>query len=314
MATNGSGLDPWGYRIARRRGAALRVRTVAVLLALVLPFCAACNSEDTARHEIDALRIGVLPDQNAEMLQQRYTPLFEYLASELEIPYEYIASRSHEELVEQFVAGRVDLAYFGGLTFLQAHSAGQAEPLVMRDVDAKFVSCFLVRSDSPATDVRDFQGKVFSFGSELSTCGHLMPRHFLLQRDIRPEDLFAEVRYSGAHDKTAYEVRDGRVDLGAANCQVIRSMFADGRLSRDDLRILWETPPYTDHVWAVRPNLDRNQKRAVRDAFMKLSPADDDHLRILGRMSAGAFLPASIEDFAALRVTAIQLSLLFENQ
>jgi phosphonate transport system substrate-binding protein len=314
MATIGLGLGPLGYRIARCRGAALRVRTVAVLLALVLPFSAACNSGDTARREIDALRIGVLPDQNAEMLQQRYTPLFEYLASELEIPYQYIASRSYEELVEQFVAGRVDLAYFGGLTFLQAHSAGQAEPLVMRDVDAKFISCFLVRSDSPATEVRDFQGKVFSFGSEMSTSGHLMPRHFLLQRGIRPEDLFAEVRYSGAHDRTAYEVRDGRVDLGVADCHVIRSMFADGRLRRDELRVLWETPPYPDHVWAVQPDLDHTQRRAARDAFMKLSPADDDHLGILGRMSAGAFLPASIEDFAGLRVTAIQLSLLFEKR
>jgi phosphonate transport system substrate-binding protein len=285
-----------------------------MLLALVLPFYAACDSDDTARRQITLLRIGVLPDQNAAMLQQRYTPLFEYLASELEIPYEYIASRSYEELVEQFVAGRVDLAYFGGLTFLQAHSAGRAEPLVMRDVDAKFISCFLARIDSPATEVRDFQGKVFSFGSELSTSGHLMPRHFLLQRGVRPEDLFAEVRYSGAHDKTAYEVRDRRVDLGVANCHIIRSMFADGRLSRDDVRVLWETPPYPNYVWAVQPDLDSTQKRAIRDAFMKLSLADDDHLGILGRMRAGAFLPAGIEDFAALRVTAIQLSLLFENR
>ena len=286
----------------------------AVLLALVLPFFAACDSEDTARREIAVLRIGVLPDQNAEALQQRYTPLFEYLARELGIPYEFIASESYEELVEQFVAGRVDLAYFGGLTFLKAHEVGRAEPLVMRDVDAKFISCFLVRTDSSAADVDDFRGKVFSFGSAISTSGHLMPRHFLLRRGIRPEDLFGEVRYSGAHDTTAYDVRDGRVDLGVANCRVIRSMFADGRLSRDDVRALWETPPYADYVWAVQPNIDSVQQRRIRDAFLKLSPADDNHRPILRRMSAGAFLPAGVDDFEALREIAGQVPLLVENR
>lgn len=285
-----------------------------MLLALVLPLCAACEPEDTARQEISVLRIGVLPDQSPEALQERYTPLFEHLTRELDIPYEFVASKTYGELIEQFVTGHVDLAYFGGLSFLKAHRAGQAEPLVMRDVDLKFVSCFLVRTDSPATDLSDFQGKVFSYGSELSTSGHLMPRHFLMQRGIRSEDFFAEVRYSGAHDKTAYDVRDGRADLGVANTHVIRSMFADGRLSRDDVRILWETPPYPDYVWAIQPNIGSAQKRRIRDAFLKLSPADDDHLHILRQMSAGAFLPSGMEDFAALRVIAEQVQLLAEKR
>ena len=292
----------------------MRVRALAVWLALVVPFIAACDSEDTARREISVLRVGVLPDQEPQALQQRYTPLFEHLASELDIPYEFVASESYEELVEQFVAGRMDLAYFGGLTFLQASAAGRAEPLVMRDVDSKFVSCFLVRTDNPATGVSDFQGKVFSFGSALSTSGHLMPRHFLLQLGIRPEDAFENVRYSGAHDKTAYDVRDGRADLGVANCRVIRSMFADGRLSRDDVRVLWETPPYPDHVWAVQPNIGSARKRRIRDAFLKLSPVDDDHRPILRQLSAGAFLPTSIDDFAALREIVGQIPLLAEKR
>jgi phosphonate transport system substrate-binding protein len=292
----------------------MRARVLAALLALVFPFIAACDSEDTARRALDVLRVGVLPDQNAEALQQRYAPLFEHLSGELDIPYEFVASETYETLVEQFAAGRIDLAYFGGLTFLKAHEAGRAEPLVMRDVDAKFISCFLVRTNSPATDVSDFQGKVFSFGSALSTSGHLMPRHFLLQRGIRPEDLFAEVRYSGAHDATAFDVRDGRADLGVANSRVIRSMFADGRLSRDDVRILWETPPYPDYVWAVQPGFDGTLKRRIRDAFLKLSPVDDNHERILRGMSAGAFLPAGIDDFKALRAIAEQVPLLVENR
>jgi len=292
----------------------MRVWVLAALLALFVPFIAACDSEDTTRREISVLRIGVLPDQEPQALQQRYSPLFEHLASELDLPYEFVASESYEELVEQFVAGRIDLAYFGGLTFLKAHGAGVAEPLVMRDVDAKFISCFLVRTDSPATYVGDFHGKVFSFGSALSTSGHLMPRYFLRQLGIRAEDAFETVRYSGAHDKTAYDVRDGRTDLGVANCRVIRSMFADGRLSRDDVRVLWETPPYPNYVWAVQSDIDSVRKRRIRDAFLKLSPIDDNHRPILRQLTAGAFLPAGIDDFRALHEIAEKVSLLVENR
>lgn len=291
----------------------MRARVFAALFAGVLPFCAACDSEEMDRSEITVLRIGVLPDQTAEVLRERYTPLFEHLARELDIPYEFVASRTYAELVERFVSGRVDLAYFGGFTFLKAEAAGAAVPLVMRDVDAKFTSYFLVRADSPATEITDFKGKVFSFGSRLSTSGHLMPRQFLLERGVQPEDFFGEVRYSGAHDTTAYDVRDGRADLGVANTHVIRSMFADGRLDRDDVRVLWQTPPYPDYVWAIRSTIGPALRRRIRDAFLDLSAGGEGHARILGRMSAGAFLPASAEDFRPLREITESIGLLGEG-
>ncbi len=291
----------------------MRARVFAALFAVVLPFSVACDSEEMDRSEITVLHIGTLPDQNAEVLRERYTPLFEHLAGELEIPYEFVMPETYAELVEQFGAGRIDLAYFGGLTFLKVQAAGDAVPLVMRDVDAKLTSYFLVRADSVATEIADFEGKTVSFGSRLSTSGHLMPRQFLLERGIKPEDFFGEVRYSGAHDTTAYDVRDGRADLGVANTHIIRSMFADGRLDRNDVRVLWETPPYPDYVWAVRPAIGPDVQRGIRDAFLELSSINEGHASIFELMGAGAFLPASAEDFLPLRNIAESIGLLGEG-
>ena len=288
----------------------MRARILAALFAVVLPFSAACDSEETDRSGITVLRIGVLPDQSAGAIRERYTPLFEHLARELEIPYEFVASETYAGFVERFVAGRIDLGYFGGLTFLKVQAAADAVPLVMRDLDARFTSYFLVRTDSVATEIADFEGKTVSFGSRLSTSGHLMPRSFFLERGIKPEDFFGEVRYSGAHDATAYDVRDRRADLGAANADIIRSMFADGRLDRNDVRVLWETSPYPDYVWAVRRDIGADVQRGIRDAFLELSGINEGHARILEPMHAGAFLPASMEDFLPLRNVAESIGLL----
>lgn len=291
----------------------MRARVFAALFAVVLPFSVACDSEEMDRSEMTVLRIGVLPDQSAEVLRERYTLLFEHLAGELDIPYEFVTPETYVELVEQFDSGRIDLANFGGLTFLKVQATGNAVPLVMRDVDTKLTSYFLVRADSVATEIEDFEGKTVSFGSRLSTSGHLMPRQFLLKRGIKPEDFFGEVRYSGAHDTTAYDVRDGRADLGVANTHVIKSMFADGRLDQDDVRVLWQTPPYPDYVWAIHSTVGLSLRRRIRDAFLELSAIDDGHARILERLGAGAFLPVGAADFQQLRKIAKSTGLLGEG-
>ncbi len=257
------------------------------------------------------LRVGILPDVSVENIQQRYDPLLEYLSAETGIEHKLVVPENYTDLMRQFHEQKVDLAYFGGFTYVKAHTYSNARPLVMREIDTRFTSLFLVRGDDSALQLADFKDKTFSFGSELSTSGHLMPRHFLkLEKQIVPEQFFSEVHYSGAHDKTAYLVRDGKVDLGVANAQIILAMIRDGRLKKADIRILWQTPPYPDYVWAVHGDLDENVKTQLRNAFLKLDKSNIDHKKILFQLGARYFLPAAASDFMRLRMIAESLELL----
>jgi phosphonate transport system substrate-binding protein len=257
------------------------------------------------------VRVGILPDMSEENIRQRYDPLLDYLSEETGLEFRLVLPSDYDELVQLFGEHELDLAYFGGLTYVQAHANYQAEPLVMRDVDTRFTSLFLVSQDNQAHDLADFKGKVFSFGSRLSTSGHLMPRHFMLtEEQIIPEEFFSTVRYSGAHDKTAYLVRDGEVDLGVANSEIIMSMFREGRLKENDLRVLSETPPYPDYVWVVHDDLDEDIKTQLRDAFLGLDTDDADHTRLLAGMGAKTFLPAGHREFLPLTRIAHDLGML----
>ena len=87
-------------------------------------------------------------------------------------------------------------------------------------------------------------------------------------------------------------------------------MFEDGRLSPEDVRILWESPPYTDYVWAVHPRITRADREKIQQAFLKLSVDNAGHKNILSNVGAGSFYPASMRDFAELHEVMAGLGML----
>lgn len=266
--------------------------------------------------DITVLRVGVLPDVAEANLRNRYSPLLDHLSRETGLKFQLVMPESYNDLLHLFADQEIELAFFGGLTFVRGFTFHGAKPLVMRDIDTRFTSYFVVRADGPLRNCLDltcgaFAGKTISFGSKLSTSGHLMPRHFMAKvMGKEPESNFVEVRYSGAHDKTVYQVRDGEVDLGAINSEIYLDMQKDGRLKPGELRIIWETPPYPNYVWAVQNQLSEGLKTNLRNAFLMLKTGNEDHARILSPMGAKSFLPAGAAEFAPLKEIAKSLGLL----
>ena len=282
----------------------------AAVLALILGLIA-CTRTDSVTSALNpsVLRIGVLPDQSRETLERRYGPLVAYIRDTLECETELIIPGSYEELVDAFDQGQLELAWFGGLTFTQAESRSEAEPLVLRDIDLEFTSDFLVSSSAGGRKLKDFSGRSLAFGPRLSTSGHLMPRYFWRKEGIDPEKFFSNVQYSSGHDQTANWVQERRVDLGVANSVVVESMLRDGRLDPDKVRILGRTPPYRNYVWAVPQDLDCTLRARLLDAFLALDRTVLEHERILNALGARAFLPASSAYYIELREASRMLGL-----
>lgn len=265
---------------------------------------------------IEVVRVGILPDEKKDVLKLRFSSLLDYLSDETGLVFHLVVPDSYEHLLRLFADREVDLAYFGGLTFVRALTHYDASPLVMRDVDTRFTSYFIVKNDGPLRNCTNLAcselgGQVFSFGPKLSTSGHLMPRNFLLTKwGIKPETIFNNVLYSSSHDQTAYNVRDDKVDIGVLNSEIFRSMRSDGRLKLGDLRIIWVTPPYSNYVWAVNKNLDDRLQTKFRDAFLKLDITNTSDDKILSSVGATGFLPAGISEFMPLMDIAKSLDLL----
>ncbi len=250
------------------------------------------------------------PNQAPENLRERHGPLLAYLEETTGINFELVIPSDYEELRQQFESGDVGMGWLGGLTFVQAEVGGFTVPLVLRDVDIQFTSCYIVRAENDSVSVGEFEGASFSFGPELSTSGHLMPRYFLTRQGDVPEEFFGSIRHSSGHDQTAAWVADGTVDLGVANCIILRSLFASGRISDDKVRILDTTRPYSDYVWVARTSLNEATRSRILDAFLALDPTVPAHREVLRLQGANAYLPAGSEDLDIVRAAARQAGLL----
>lgn len=271
------------------------------------------QSEIGKIESVEVLRIGVLPDQSPEVLRKRFASVMSYLTENLQLNCELIVPESYSVLLKLFHDQKVDLVYLGGYSFVKAQQMDHAIPLVMRRIDTRFTSLFFVNANSPAQTLDNLENKSIAFGSSLSTSGHLMPRYFLQQKNITPESFFSEIRYSGAHDQTAYWVRDGVVDVGAANATTIRSMLNKNLIKPDDIRILWETPPYANYTWAIHPRFAKGFHAKIRDAFLQLSPDNADHKIILQNLNAIGYIPADPDYFVALASIAREIEALLAS-
>ncbi|MCH7654135.1 MAG: phosphate/phosphite/phosphonate ABC transporter substrate-binding protein, partial [Chloroflexi bacterium] len=156
----------------------------------------ACQGRDS----VSTLGIAGIPDQNASALARRYEVLTSYLSEELGVDVKYVPSVSYAATVTGFERGDIHMAWFGGLTGVQARLAVPgSRAIAQRPRDREFHSKFIVNAEVAAEGLGDLKGLTFTFGSESSTSGHLMPRHFLRQAGIDPDaDFYGPPSYSGS--------------------------------------------------------------------------------------------------------------------
>ena len=256
------------------------------------------------------LRFSAIPDQPAAAVLQQHRALMERVCAALRRPCEWVAAPSYEALVDRLGRGEVDVAYFGAVTFAQARHRHRAVPLAMRDIDFRFTSVIVVPKGSPARGLDDLKQLRFTFANRQSTSGHLMLRQRLLDQHIVPERYFAEVAFTSDHDAALRAVAAGRADAGGVNASVFYRRVAAGDPAAGALRVVWQTPPYTDYVWAARAQLSAPLHQALVDALLDLdlsSPADRPALHAEG---AAGFVPAFESDFDEMRAVLAAQGLL----
>ncbi|ACL63843.1 phosphonate ABC transporter, periplasmic phosphonate-binding protein [Anaeromyxobacter dehalogenans 2CP-1] len=273
-----------------------RIAALAVAAVLLFP---------PAARALDALRVSAIPDESPTELQRKFEPLGKYLEKQIGIPVKFVPVTDYAATVEGLAAGKLDMVWYGGFTFVQARRrTGNAIPLVQRAEDARFHSKFIVPSASKAQSLKDLKGGSFAFGSVSSTSGHLMPRYFLLQTGIDPDTDFGKVAYSGAHDVTAKWVEAGKVDAGALNESIWQRLVDEKKIDTSKVRVLWTTPEYQDYNWTVRGDLDPKLVEMLRAAFLALDPAKPEDKAILDLQRASRFIPTSPDAYKNIEQAA----------
>lgn len=254
---------------------------------------------------------GAIPDQDPEKLQRLYSKLSDYLEAELGVPVEYQPVTDYTAAVTAFRVGDLDMVWFGGLTGVQARLQVEgAEAIAQRDIDAAFHTVFIANADSgiqPLNDISELtvlRDMTFTFGSESSTSGRLMPQYFLQQAGVSLEDFRGEVGFSGSHDTTIQLVEAGSYQVGALNEQVWQSRVDAGTVDLDRVQVIWRTPAYYDYHWVLHPQVAEHYggdfADRVQAALIALDPAVPEEQEILALFGATQFIATENSNYAQI--------------
>ncbi len=258
------------------------------------------------------LRVTAIPDESPTELARKFAPLGQYLESKLGMKVEWTPVTDYAAAVETVVNKKIDLAWFGGFTFVQANvrSGGKIAPLVQREEDEKFRSVFITDAKSGINKLEDLKGHTLSFGSQSSTSGHLMPRSYLLAAKINPDVDLKRVAFSGAHDATIAAVAGGKVDAGALNISVWEKFVAEKKVDTTQVKVFYTTPPYYDYNWSVHADMPQALQDKIKAAFLALDPNTPQGKEILSLQRAARFIPTKPENYIGIRTAAENAGLL----
>ena len=256
-------------------------------------------------------RVTAIPDESPTELARKAAPLMKYLETRLGMKVEFTPVTDYAAAVEALANRKIDMAWFGGFTFVQAQlrSGGKAVPIVQREEDEKFRSVFIT-SDPAIKQLADLRGRDVSFGSQSSTSGHLMPRSFLLQAGLDPDKDFRRVAYSGAHDATIAAVAAGKVQAGALNISVWEKFVADKKVDTGRVTAFFTTPPYYDYNWTVHADMPAALREKVTQALLSLNRDDAAGKEILELQRATRFIPTKAENYKGIEAAARSAGLL----
>jgi len=290
-----------------------RLQLVLIPLALLLLAAAGCGGS----HQQPVLKVGGIPDQDASRLARRYQGFADYLSRQLGVQVQYVPSVDYAAVVTAFTQGGLQLAFFGGLTGVQARMQNPgAQAIAQRENDARFHSRFIVRAGLPISSLEDLKAQAstltITFGSESSTSGHLMPRYFLSRAGINPDKDFKTLpNFSGSHDLTWQLVQSGSFDVGALNEDVWARAVREAKVDPTKVREFYTTPAYFDYHWLVRGDLDRvfgaGFSKRVQDTLLALNP--QEHGQILELFSTGKFIETNNDNYRAIEEVARNLGM-----
>jgi len=287
-------------------------RRIAVLLTLAPLALTACGSSpggpSAQAKGAEILNLSAIPDQDPQRLQRQYDAVSTYLAKKLGVEVHYVPVTDYTASVAGFRRGDLDLVFFGGLTGVQARlQVPGAEPIAQRDIDAQFRTVFIANTAAgiqPFQDVAGLKalaGHTFTFGSQSSTSGRLMPQYFLKQAGMKLEDLKGQAGFSGSHDTTIKLVEAGTYETGALSSAVWDARTKDGQVDTTKVREVFRTPTYHDYHWLIRPDVDQRLGSGftsrVKDALLAIDGTDPRQKEILDLFGCKRFVPARTGDY-----------------
>ncbi|MCC5787560.1 MAG: phosphate/phosphite/phosphonate ABC transporter substrate-binding protein [Phycisphaerales bacterium] len=282
----------------------LRRAAACVLLAILAIFAQACTGEACpgGRDGSDScpLRVMLIPADGgtASGTLADFQPLFDAVSRKTGLKFEIRVGDSYAAVIESMATGRVELAFFGPMSFMQARRRGAAELLAVAETEglSLYHAGIFVRADSDLHTLEDLKGRSIALGDLQSASSFIVPVAEMIVNGLDPAADLGRVVLAGNHANALAAVEAGRADAAGASLLSHAKGVEEGGIAPGALRVLHRSAGIPYPPIAMHTQLDEAVKAKLREAFATLH--DDPSIGPRGlRGYAGQPVDRFITDF-----------------
>lgn len=258
-----------------------------------------------AARAAEPLRVALLPDESPATVIQNNQALKAYLEGALGQPVDLVVTTDYSSMIEAMRFKRIDLGYFGPLSYVLAKSRSDIEPFAALVSKGKttYTSYLIANTASGVGAPEQVRGKTVGFGDPASTSSHLIPRSLLKGLGLEAGTDY-QLQHLGTHDAVARAVQAGHVQAGGLSRPIFESLVEKKIIDLSKVKVIGESKPIPNYPWTMRADLSPALKDRIRKAFFDLKdPA------VLKAFKGDGFMPVADSDYDVLRETAKILSL-----
>jgi len=282
------------------------MKTTLCRLALLLFLWAAAGCGESSgspgpsgagRLDPQTLRVALLPDESPSTVIRNNQGLKDYLEKALSKKVELIVTTDYSSMIEAMRNGRLELAYFGPLSYVLCRSKCQIEPFaaLLKHGKTTYQSVVIANAASGVNSLEDIRGRQMAYGDPASTSSHLIPKSLLAEKGLLAKDHYEE-HFVGNHDAVAKNVEQGNAQAGGLSKPIFESLLERKIIDRNKVKILAESGPYPQYPWTMRSDLVPDLKEKIRTAFLELKDPE-----VLKPFKADGFGPITDADYKPVR-------------
>lgn len=290
----------------------------ALSITLLLTACGNSKEDSTVSNEDEKtpFTIGVIPVQTEGAMENAMTKLQKILNNKLDRDVSVEVYPDYNGVVEAMNYDKIDMAYFGPLTYVVAHEKSEAQAIITQLIDGEpfYHSYIITNQNNPWNSLDELladPGEInFAFGDPSSTSGSLIPGIELENRGVYENEnkyKLNTVRFTGSHDATALAVQNKQVDAGAIDSAIFNQLVDSGKVDGDQIKIIWKSDKLFQYPWAVHKNTDKETIEKLQKAFLEIKDKD-----ILDAFGATGFTKATNDDYKSIREAAIKQGIIKE--
>ena len=278
-------------------------KLASVLLSTLLAVCSIGHA--SSNPDPETLKVALLPDENASTVIKNNKPLEIYLEKELGKKIELVVTTDYSSMIEAMRHGRIDMAYFGPLSYVLAKQKSDIEPFaaMKQKGSTTYQSVLIANTGAGIAKISDIVNKNVAYGDKASTSSHLIPKSILAENGLKAGENYRE-HFAGAHDAVAMAVQNGHAQAGGLSKPIFESLVQRGLVDPNKVKVLAESKPYPQYPWTMRSNLKPELKEKIRAAFLNLKDPE-----VLKPFKADGFGPISDKDYDVVRSLGTLLKL-----